>query len=99
MPRLPRVTAQKTGAAAGAGKDQPRWLLPRRSSRAQDRRGGVRGDLMKLGTVSVGVAERVAVAVDDAGERAVVLYQGPTVAGLIEDWPAARGVVERAVTD
>src|SRR3984957_15005420 len=54
---------------------------------------------MKLGTVSVGGAERVAVAVDDAGERAVVLYQGPTVAGLIEDWPAARGVVERAVTD
>src|SRR6202000_3121290 len=27
-----------------------------------------------------------------------VLYQGPTVAGLIGDWPAARGVVERAVT-
>jgi 2-keto-4-pentenoate hydratase/2-oxohepta-3-ene-1,7-dioic acid hydratase in catechol pathway len=54
---------------------------------------------MKLGTVSVGGAQRVAVAVDDAGERAVVLYQGPTVAGLIEDWPAARGVVERAVTD
>ncbi|MGH3295508.1 MAG: fumarylacetoacetate hydrolase family protein [Trebonia sp.] len=54
---------------------------------------------MKLGTVSVGGAQRVAVAVDDAGERAVVLYQGPTVAGLIEDWPAAREVVERAVTD
>ena len=44
---------------------------------------------MKLGTVSVGGAQRVAVAVDDAGERAVVLYQGPTVAGLIEDWAAA----------
>ena len=54
---------------------------------------------MKLGTVSVGGAQRVAVAVDDAGERAVVLYQGPTVAGLIEDWSAAREVVERAVTD
>jgi 2-keto-4-pentenoate hydratase/2-oxohepta-3-ene-1,7-dioic acid hydratase in catechol pathway len=54
---------------------------------------------MKLGTVSVGGAQRVAAAVDDAGERAVVLYQGPTVAGLIEDWPAARVVVERAVTD
>jgi 2-keto-4-pentenoate hydratase/2-oxohepta-3-ene-1,7-dioic acid hydratase in catechol pathway len=54
---------------------------------------------MKLGTVSVGGAQRVAVAVDDAGERAVVLYQGPTVAALIEDWPAAREVVERAVTD
>ena len=54
---------------------------------------------MKLGTVSVGGAQRVAAAVDDAGERAVVLYQGPTVAGLIEDWPAAREVVERAVTD
>ena len=54
---------------------------------------------MKLGTVSAGGAERVAVAADDAGERAVVLYQGPTVAGLIADWPAARGIVERAVTD
>jgi 2-keto-4-pentenoate hydratase/2-oxohepta-3-ene-1,7-dioic acid hydratase in catechol pathway len=54
---------------------------------------------MKLGTVAVDGAQRVAVAVDDAGERAVVLYQGPTVAALIEDWPAGREVVERAVTD
>src|ERR1700749_971383 len=54
---------------------------------------------MKLGTVSVGGAERVAVAVDDAGERAGVLYQGPTVAGLIEDWPAAYRVGEGGGTD
>jgi 2-keto-4-pentenoate hydratase/2-oxohepta-3-ene-1,7-dioic acid hydratase in catechol pathway len=59
---------------------------------------------MKLGTVSVNGAPRVAVAVGDTGEgntgeRAVVLYAGLTVAGLIEDWAASRAVVERAVTD
>ncbi len=52
---------------------------------------------MKLGTVSVGGAQRVAVAVE--GDRAVVLYPGLTMAGLIEDWAASRAVVERAVTD
>lgn len=52
---------------------------------------------MKLGTVSVGGGQRVAVAVD--AERAVVLYPGLTMAGLIEDWAAARAEVERAVTD
>ena len=54
---------------------------------------------MKLGTVSVGGAQRVAAAVDDLGERAVVLYTGLTLPGLIEDWPAARPAVERATTD
>jgi 2-keto-4-pentenoate hydratase/2-oxohepta-3-ene-1,7-dioic acid hydratase in catechol pathway len=59
---------------------------------------------MKLGTVSVNGAPRVAVAVGgtgagNTGERAVVLYQGLTAAGLIEDWAASRSVVERAVTD
>ena len=54
---------------------------------------------MKLGTVSVGGAQRVAAAVDDLGERAVVLYTGLTLPGLIEDWPAAREAVERATTD
>jgi 2-keto-4-pentenoate hydratase/2-oxohepta-3-ene-1,7-dioic acid hydratase in catechol pathway len=54
---------------------------------------------MKLGTVSVDGDQRVAVAVGDGDERAVVLYEGLTVAGLIADWAAARAVVERAVTD
>jgi 2-keto-4-pentenoate hydratase/2-oxohepta-3-ene-1,7-dioic acid hydratase in catechol pathway len=54
---------------------------------------------MKLGTVTVGGAHRVAAAVDDLGERAVVLYTGLTLPGLIEDWPAAREAVERATTD
>jgi 2-keto-4-pentenoate hydratase/2-oxohepta-3-ene-1,7-dioic acid hydratase in catechol pathway len=54
---------------------------------------------MKLGTVSVDGGQRVAVAVGDGDERAVVLYEGLTVAGLIADWAAARAVVERAVTD
>jgi 2-keto-4-pentenoate hydratase/2-oxohepta-3-ene-1,7-dioic acid hydratase in catechol pathway len=54
---------------------------------------------MKLGTVSVDGAERVAVAVDNHGERAVLLYAGLTLADLIEDWAAARPSVERAVTD
>jgi 2-keto-4-pentenoate hydratase/2-oxohepta-3-ene-1,7-dioic acid hydratase in catechol pathway len=52
---------------------------------------------MKLGTVSVNGEQRVAVAVGDG--RAVVLYPGLTVPGLIEDWPAARAAVERGVTD
>jgi 2-keto-4-pentenoate hydratase/2-oxohepta-3-ene-1,7-dioic acid hydratase in catechol pathway len=54
---------------------------------------------MKLGTVSVDGAQRVAVAVDNHGERAVLLYAGLTVADLIEDWAAAGPSVERAVTD
>jgi 2-keto-4-pentenoate hydratase/2-oxohepta-3-ene-1,7-dioic acid hydratase in catechol pathway len=52
---------------------------------------------MKLGTVRVDGEQRVAVAVDDG--HAVVLYPGLTVTGLIEDWAAASGVVERAVED
>lgn len=52
---------------------------------------------MKLGTVRVDGEQRVAVAVDDG--HAVVLYPGLTVAGLIEDWGAARAAVERAVAD
>ena len=36
---------------------------------------------MKLGTVTVDGAQRVAVAVGGAGERAVVLYSGPDRAG------------------
>ena len=54
---------------------------------------------MKLGTVSINGAQRVAVAVGDRDERAVVLYPGLTVTELIEDWAAAGEVVERAVTD
>jgi 2-keto-4-pentenoate hydratase/2-oxohepta-3-ene-1,7-dioic acid hydratase in catechol pathway len=52
---------------------------------------------MKLGTVSVNGAQRVAVALDD--DRAVVLYPGLTVPELIEDWAGARDAVDRAVTD
>ncbi|HXT91631.1 MAG TPA: fumarylacetoacetate hydrolase family protein [Trebonia sp.] len=52
---------------------------------------------MRLGTVSVGGGQRVAVAVD--AERAVVLYPGLTMAELIEDWAGAKAAVERAVTD
>jgi 2-keto-4-pentenoate hydratase/2-oxohepta-3-ene-1,7-dioic acid hydratase in catechol pathway len=52
---------------------------------------------MKLGTISVDGEQRVAVAVD--AERAVVLYPGLTMTELIEDWAAARAVVERAVED
>ena len=52
---------------------------------------------MKLGTVSVNGAQRVAVALDD--EHAVVLYPGLTVPDLIEDWAAAAPSVDRAVTD
>lgn len=52
---------------------------------------------MKLGTVSVDGRQRVAVA--DGAEHAVILYQGLTIAGLIEDWATARAEVERAVTD
>jgi len=51
---------------------------------------------MKLGTVSVNGAQRVAVAVND--DRAVVLYPGLTVPELIEDWAAARDAVDRAAT-
>ena len=51
---------------------------------------------MKLGTVSVNGAQRVAVAVND--DRAVVLYPGLSVPELIEDWAAARDAVDRAVT-
>jgi len=58
---------------------------------------------MKLGTVSVHGGQRVAVYVGDGqhgpGDHAVVLYEGLTVPGLIEDWAASRAVVERAVTD
>ena len=52
---------------------------------------------MRLGTVSVGGAQRVAVAVD--AEQAVVLYPGLTMTDLIEDWAGAKAAVERAVTD
>jgi 2-keto-4-pentenoate hydratase/2-oxohepta-3-ene-1,7-dioic acid hydratase in catechol pathway len=52
---------------------------------------------MRLGTVSVGGAQRVAVAVD--AEQAVVLYPGLTMTELIEDWAGAKAAVERAVTD
>ena len=51
---------------------------------------------MKLGTVSVNGAQRVAVAVSD--DRAVLLYSGLTMPELIEDWAAARDSVDRAVT-
>ena len=51
---------------------------------------------MKLGTVSVNGAQRVAVEVHD--DRAVLLYPGLTVPDLIEDWAAARAEVGRAVT-
>jgi 2-keto-4-pentenoate hydratase/2-oxohepta-3-ene-1,7-dioic acid hydratase in catechol pathway len=51
---------------------------------------------MKLGTVIVNGAHRVAVAVND--DRAVVLYAGLTVPELIADWAAARDAVDRAVT-
>ena len=51
---------------------------------------------MKLGTVSVNGAQRVAVALDD--DRAVLLYPGLTVPDLIEDWATARAEVDRAVT-
>lgn len=54
---------------------------------------------MKLGTVSVDGAQRVAVAVDNEVDRAVVLYPGLTMADLAADWPAARAAVIRAVTD
>jgi 2-keto-4-pentenoate hydratase/2-oxohepta-3-ene-1,7-dioic acid hydratase in catechol pathway len=74
---------------------------------------------MKLGTVSVNGAQRVAVSIgggdgggtagdgsaagssagDRREERAVVLYEGLSVAGLIEDWANSRAVVERAVED
>ena len=46
---------------------------------------------MKLGTVSVNGAQRVAVAVSD--DRAVLLYSGLTMPELIEDWAAARDAV------
>ena len=52
---------------------------------------------MRLGTVSVGGGQRIAVAV--GAEHAVVLYPGLTMAELIEDWAGARAAVERAVTD
>lgn len=52
---------------------------------------------MRLGTVSVGGKQRVAVAID--AEHAVVLYPGLTMAELIEDWTGAKAAVERAVTD
>jgi 2-keto-4-pentenoate hydratase/2-oxohepta-3-ene-1,7-dioic acid hydratase in catechol pathway len=52
---------------------------------------------VKLGTVSVAGEQRVAVAVGDLGERAVLLDAGVTVPGLIEDWAAARPAVEEAV--
>ena len=52
---------------------------------------------MRLGTVSVGGKQRIAVAID--AEHAVVLYPGLTMAELIEDWAGAKAAVERAVTD
>jgi 2-keto-4-pentenoate hydratase/2-oxohepta-3-ene-1,7-dioic acid hydratase in catechol pathway len=52
---------------------------------------------VKLGTVSVAGEQRVAVAVGDSDERAVLLDVGLSVAGLIEDWAAARPAVEEAV--
>ena len=48
---------------------------------------------MKLGTVRVDGAERVAVALPGDDERAVLLDAGVTVRGLIDDWaPAAAGL-------
>jgi 2-keto-4-pentenoate hydratase/2-oxohepta-3-ene-1,7-dioic acid hydratase in catechol pathway len=53
---------------------------------------------MKLGTVRIAGAERVAVAVDDEADAHVLLLDaGLTVSGLIGDWAAARPAVERAV--
>lgn len=52
---------------------------------------------MRLGTVSAGGGERVAVAV--GAEHAVVLYPGLTMAELIGDWAAARAEAERAAAD
>ena len=53
---------------------------------------------MKLGTVRLAGAERVAVAVDDEKDAHVLLLDaGLTVAGLIGDWAAARPAIERAV--
>lgn len=62
---------------------------------------------MKLGTVRVDGAERVAVALPGDDQRAVLLAAGRTVAGLIRDWAAAKQeaeqaleqAVEQAVTD
>jgi 2-keto-4-pentenoate hydratase/2-oxohepta-3-ene-1,7-dioic acid hydratase in catechol pathway len=51
---------------------------------------------MKLGTVRVkGGAQRIAVAVDDAAERAVLLDAGSPLVSLIESWDTARARVER----
>ncbi len=54
---------------------------------------------MKLGTVRVDGAERVAVAVPGDDERAVLLDFGLTVSGLIGDWAAARPHVSRALAN
>ena len=51
---------------------------------------------MKLGTVRVNGAERVAVAVDPDGRRAALLDPGVTMTGLISDWAGARPEVERS---
>ena len=50
---------------------------------------------MKLGTVRLDGAERVAVAVDH--ERAALLDPGLTMSGLIGDWAAARPAVARSI--
>jgi 2-keto-4-pentenoate hydratase/2-oxohepta-3-ene-1,7-dioic acid hydratase in catechol pathway len=56
---------------------------------------------VKLGTVRVDGAERVAVAidadVDPNGGRAVLLAAGVTVTGLIGEWASARAGIERLV--
>jgi 2-keto-4-pentenoate hydratase/2-oxohepta-3-ene-1,7-dioic acid hydratase in catechol pathway len=51
---------------------------------------------MKLGTVELDGAARVAVAVD-GDERAVLLDPGLTMSGLIGDWAAARPTAEVAI--
>ena len=50
---------------------------------------------MKLGTVRVDGAERVAVAIGD--ERAALLDPGLTMSGLIADWADAQPAVQRSV--
>src|SRR5262249_30061559 len=90
---IPGIPGYNRVRGAGDGR-------ARRSPRNRPRPGNgttrFGGGLMKLGTVSVDGAQRVAVALDD--DRAVVLYPGLTVPELIEDWAGARDAVDRAVT-
>jgi 2-keto-4-pentenoate hydratase/2-oxohepta-3-ene-1,7-dioic acid hydratase in catechol pathway len=54
---------------------------------------------VKLGTVRVDGAERVAVALPDEPDMAVLLSAGVTMTALIGDWAAAQPGVELAVAD